>query len=96
LPLKDNGEPRPAGGRVANAPHPAPGDRLREIDGAFSLYLLVLKLVEPRLKPGALVFGKNAFEQGYLDYVRNPANGYVSMRLPIDEANGNEFTVRKV
>ena len=65
------------------------------IDGAFSLYLPVLKLVEPRLKPGALVFGENAFEQGYLDYVRNPANGYVSMRLPIDEANGNEFTVRK-
>jgi predicted O-methyltransferase YrrM/nicotinamidase-related amidase len=66
------------------------------IDGAFSLYLPVLKLVEPRLKPGALVFGENAFEQGYLDYVRNPANGYVSMRLPIDEANGNEFTLRKV
>jgi predicted O-methyltransferase YrrM len=38
------------------------------IDGAFSLYLPVLKLVEPRLKPGALVFGENAFEQGYLDW----------------------------
>jgi len=28
-------------------------------------------------------------------YVRNPTNGYVSMQLLIDEANGNEFTVRK-
>src|SRR5262252_4679841 len=27
-------------------------------------------------------------------YVRNPTNGYVSMQLLIDEANGNEFTVR--
>jgi len=64
------------------------------IDGAFSLYLPVLKLVEPRLKPGAVVLGENAFEPGYLDYVRNPANGYDSQRLPIDEGNGNEFTVR--
>ena len=37
---------------------------------------------------------ENAFEPGYLDYVRNPANGYDSQRLPIDEGNGNEFTVR--
>lgn len=64
------------------------------IDGAFSLYLPVLKLVEPRLKPGAVVLGENAFEPGYLDYVRNPANGYDSQPLPIDEGNGNEFTVR--
>jgi hypothetical protein len=33
-------------------------------------------------------------ETGYLYYVRNPANGYDSQRLPIDEGNGNEFTVR--
>jgi predicted O-methyltransferase YrrM len=64
------------------------------IDGAFSLYLPVLKLVEPRLKPGAVVHGENAFEAEYLDYVHNPANGYVSQPLPIDEGNGNEFTVR--
>src|SRR5262249_24626735 len=45
------------------------------IDGAFSLFLPVLKLVEPWLKPGAVVLGENAFEPEYLDYVRNPANG---------------------
>jgi len=64
------------------------------IDGAFALYLPVLKLVEPRLKPGAVVLGENAFDPGYLDYVRNPANGYLSQPLPVDEGRGNEFTVR--
>ena len=64
------------------------------IDGAFSPYLPVLRLVEPRLKPEAVVLDETAFEPGYLDYVRNPANGYVSQPLPIDEGNGNEFTVR--
>jgi predicted O-methyltransferase YrrM len=64
------------------------------IDGAFSLYLPVLKLVEPRLRTGAVILGENAFEPGYLDYVRNPANGYVSQPLPVDEGRGNEFTVR--
>jgi hypothetical protein len=37
---------------------------------------------------------ENAFQPGYLDYVHNPANGYDSQSLPIDEGNGNEFTVR--
>lgn len=64
------------------------------VDGAFALYLPVLKLVEPRLKSGAVVLGENAFEPGYLEYVRNPANGYVSQPLPLDEGRGNEFTVR--
>ncbi len=34
------------------------------IDGAFSLYLPVLKLIEPLLAPGAVIFGENAFAQG--------------------------------
>jgi hypothetical protein len=38
-------------------------------------WLPVLKLVEPRLKPGAVVLGENAFEPEDLDYLRNPANG---------------------
>src|SRR6266481_3837121 len=43
------------------------------LDGAFSLYLPVLKLLEPYLRDGAFVIGENAFEQtpGYLDYVRS-------------------------
>lgn len=66
------------------------------IDGAFALYLPVLKLVESRLKPGAVVLGENAFEPGYLEHVRNPVNGYVSQPLPLDEGRGNEFSVRTV
>lgn len=64
------------------------------IDGAWSLYLPVLKLIEPRLAPCAAVLGENAFARDYLDYVRDPASGYVSLPLSIDEDRGNEFTVR--
>lgn len=64
------------------------------IDGAFSLYLQVLKLIEPRLAPGAVILGENAFARDYLDYVRTPSNGYLSQSLAIDEGRGNEFTVR--
>lgn len=63
------------------------------IDGAFALYLPVLRLIEPRLRPGAVVLGENAFEPEYLEYVRDPANGYISQALPLDEGRGNEFTV---
>ncbi len=54
----------------------------------------MLKLVEPRLRPGAVILGENAFDPGYLAYVRDPANGYLSQALPIDEGRGNELTVR--
>lgn len=65
------------------------------LDGAFSLYLPVLKLLESRLQAGALIVAENAFEQagGYLAYVRNPANGYLSQPVPLNEGRGNEFTV---
>jgi predicted O-methyltransferase YrrM len=64
------------------------------IDGAFSLYLPVLKLLEPRLMSGTVILGENAFAQDYLAYVRNPGNGYLSQALAVDEGRGNEFTVR--
>ena len=63
------------------------------VDGAFSLYLPVLRLVEPRLRAGAVILGENAFEPGYQAYVRDPANGYLSFALP-DPGRGNEFTVK--
>ena len=66
------------------------------IDGAFALYLPVLRLIEPRLKVGAVILGENAFAPEYLAYVRDPANGYLSQSLPLDEGRGNEFTVRIV
>jgi hypothetical protein len=66
------------------------------LDGAFSLHLPVLKLLEPSLSTGALILAENAFEQagGYLAYVRNPANGYVTQPIPLNEKRGNELTVR--
>ena len=63
------------------------------LDGAFPLYLPVLKLIEPRLKTGAFVLAENALDRDYLDYVRDPANGYLSQSVVLDEARGNEFTV---
>jgi hypothetical protein len=51
--------------------------------------------LEPHLREGAVVIGDNALEQspGYLDYVRNPQNGYLSLALPFDAGRGNELTV---
>ncbi|AGA26405.1 O-methyltransferase [Singulisphaera acidiphila] len=66
---------------------------LVHLDGAFNLYLPVLKLLEPHLKAGALVIGENAIEPAYLDYVRDPRNGYLSVAMPFDAGRGNEFTV---
>jgi predicted O-methyltransferase YrrM len=66
------------------------------LDGAFTLYLPVLKLLEPRLSPGALVIAEDAVEQSgdYLTYVRNPANGYRTIALPFGAHRGNEMSVR--
>jgi predicted O-methyltransferase YrrM len=64
------------------------------VDGAWSLYLPVLKLIELRLRPGAVILAENAFADDYLRYVRDPANGYLAYTLPIDEGRGNEFAVR--
>ena len=65
------------------------------LDGAFSLYLPVLKLLEPRLAKGTPILAENAFDHGneYLDYVRNEAHGYLSQPLTVSEGRGNEFTV---
>ena len=55
------------------------------LDGDFSLYLPVLKLVEPRLRTGALVLAENAFDPAYLAHVRDEANGYLSQPVALDE-----------
>jgi predicted O-methyltransferase YrrM len=63
------------------------------LDGAFPLYLPVLKLIAQRLRTGALVLAENALDRDYLDYVRDPANGYLSQPVALDEGRGNELTV---
>nr|WP_249780690.1 class I SAM-dependent methyltransferase [Bradyrhizobium sp. dw_78] len=66
------------------------------LDGAFTLYLPILKLLEPHLKPGAIIIGENAFAEagGYIDYVRDSENGYLSLPLSFNPGRGNELTVR--
>ncbi|MBO0720770.1 MAG: O-methyltransferase [Blastocatellia bacterium] len=49
------------------------------LDGAKSIYLEILSLVESRLKPGALIVADNSdWSPDYLARVRSPANGYLS------------------
>ncbi|GAA5042148.1 O-methyltransferase [Nocardia callitridis] len=65
------------------------------LDGSFTLYRPVLDLLEPHLRPGAFVIGENAFEgTGYLEYVRDPSNGYLSLVLPFGVERGNELSIR--
>lgn len=54
------------------------------LDGAKAIYPEVLSLLEPHLKPGAIVVADNAdMCPDYLQRVRNPAQGYLS--LPFGE-----------
>jgi len=50
------------------------------LDGAKALYPDVLSMVESHLGAGAFVIADNAdYSPDYLAYVRNPANGYLSV-----------------
>ena len=60
------------------------------LDGWKEAYLPMLRLLEPQLSPGALVVADDldiAPETlaPYLDYVRQPGNGYVSVELPLGD-----------
>ncbi|MGK5627219.1 O-methyltransferase [Streptomyces sp. URMC 123] len=76
---------------------PGPVDMVL-IDGFASLYLDVLRVLEPHLAPGALVVadgmppGPEAIAD-YLAYVRDPANGYLSVALPLGDG-GVELSLR--
>ena len=55
------------------------------LDGAKALYPEVLALVESRLRSGAMIVADNAdYSPDYLAYVRDPANGYLSMAFGED------------
>jgi predicted O-methyltransferase YrrM len=61
------------------------------LDGWKELYLPLLRKLEPKLKGGALVAADDIelFPEAlkpYLDYVREPANGYVSVTFPVGDA----------
>jgi predicted O-methyltransferase YrrM len=58
------------------------------LDGWKDLCLPVLRLLEPVLAPGALVAADDithAGMAGYLDFIRDPANGYVSVAFPVED-----------
>ena len=67
------------------------------LDGLKNLYLPVLRQLEPRLAAGALVVADDTVSMAaqmtdYLAYVRDPANGYLSVSFP--ESDGLEITCR--
>ncbi|APR82125.1 O-methyltransferase [Minicystis rosea] len=65
-------------------------------DGAKDLYRPLLEQLEPQLRPGAVVIADNTSMVDllgpFLERVRNPENGYVSLALPMD--GGCEVAVR--
>jgi predicted O-methyltransferase YrrM len=67
------------------------------LDGLKELYLPVIKLLEPRLSPGAIVVADNtemAGTQPYLEYVRDAENGYVSVSYPAKDNDSMEISCR--
>jgi len=67
------------------------------LDGWKDLYSPVLELLEHRLAPGALVVADNTSMPGlqpYLDYMRDPANGYVSVNFPARESDSMAISCR--
>jgi predicted O-methyltransferase YrrM len=67
------------------------------LDGWKELYQPVIKLVEPRLTPGALIVADNTSmddTKPYLDYVRDPGNGYVSVNFLARDSDSMEISCR--
>jgi predicted O-methyltransferase YrrM len=64
------------------------------LDGWKELYLEVLTVVEPKLHARSVVVADNLsmLPQDYLDHIRDPANGYVSISLPMGD--GIEVSMR--
>ena len=59
------------------------------LDGWKDLCLPVLRSLESRLSAGALIAADDInlpSMSSYLEYVRNPANGYVTVEFPVDDA----------
>ena len=67
------------------------------LDGWKLMYLDVLKLLMPNLRQGAVVLADDVTlfpvdVAAYLDYVRDPTNGFVTATLPLGD--GIEYSVR--
>lgn len=69
------------------------------LDGAKELYIEVLNLLEHRLRPGAVIASDNTDHDGmqaFLDYIRDPGNGYTSAAILTGGYRGkcHEVTIR--
>lgn len=81
-------------------PLPGPVDFLF-LDGEKSMYLDIVKLLEPRMKSGCLIASDNTDHEGAelcLEYIREAGNGYISSPVltpggPKHES-GHEISVR--
>ena len=78
--------------------HLLPGEvDMALIDGFPQKSVDVVKLLQPRLRAGAVVIADNvgAFKgdyRDYVDFVRDPRNGFTSMLIPFKF--GTEYSVR--
>ncbi|MEV0855723.1 O-methyltransferase [Nocardia fluminea] len=65
------------------------------LDGAYHLYLPVLRLLEPHLGDRALIVADNAqdLDGAYLGYVDDPSNGYLTLPLPFQPDRGNHLAL---
>jgi predicted O-methyltransferase YrrM len=69
------------------------------LDGWKELYLPVTKLLESRLSAGALIVADNTSmddTRPYLEHVRDPGNGYVSVNFPVREGDSMEISCRAI
>jgi predicted O-methyltransferase YrrM len=67
------------------------------LDGWKEMYLPVLKAIETRLPAGTLIAADNAghAETGpYLDYVRDPGHGYVTVNFPSKADDSMELSCK--
>jgi predicted O-methyltransferase YrrM len=65
------------------------------LDGWKELYLPVIKLLEPRLSPGALVVADNTESpetRSYLDYVHGSESDYVSFNFAVRDSDSMELS----
>jgi predicted O-methyltransferase YrrM len=80
------------------APLEGPIDLLL-LDGWKDIYLPMIKMLGPRLRPGAVVLADNIFTyrralRSYVEYMKDRANGFDSVTLPIGFGHGMEYSVR--
>ncbi|MGA2259411.1 MAG: class I SAM-dependent methyltransferase [Thermoguttaceae bacterium] len=67
------------------------------LDGWKPMYLGLLKVIMPQLRQGAVVLADDVTlfpgdVASYLDFVRDPANGFVTATLPLSD--GIEYSVK--